>query len=116
MNNKAEVLQLICDKFNVSHEQMKSTSRRRDTVNARQMYAYWLRTFPKMTLTDIAKEIRDVPFDHTTVIHSIYQIKNLIDTEVHLKAIWDSLPAYNVQSFTSLRYSPQHSHNSPQCQ
>ena len=106
MNNKQEVLENICNQFGVTYDQIMSNSRRRDTVNARQMYAYWLRQFAKMTLTDIAKEIREIPLDHTTVIHSISKIKDLIDTETNLKSIWDSLPAYNMHSFTSLKYKP----------
>jgi len=104
MTNKHEVLEKICNQMGVTVEQAKNSRRFRNATEARQMYSYWLKVFAGLTLNEIGKEVRHIPQDHTTVMHSIRHIQNLIHTEDRIKEIWLSLPLPVVTSFTSLKY------------
>lgn len=67
----------------ISVTEMKSKSRKRERVEARQMCMYLLRKYTKLSL----KKIGDMfgGRDHTTAIHARETIKDLIHTEPNIK-------------------------------
>lgn len=73
-----EVLSMVGKHFNVSIEEMKSPSRTRDIVSARQISMFFLYVCAGKTCTYVAKLFNR---DHTTVLRSMTQVKNLMQTE-----------------------------------
>lgn len=65
--------------YSVSIEDMKSKTRMRPIVVARQMSFYMLRRFTELSLHDIGKLFGDR--DHTTVIHGLNTIRDLASTD-----------------------------------
>jgi len=64
--------------FRISEADMFSHSRKREYVEARQMYTSLLFNNLQATLVTIGK---DVGIDHATVLHSIKLVDNLRDTQ-----------------------------------
>lgn len=79
----AEVFRIVCKYFDVDVEKAKSKSRKRELVEARQVYCYICKLYTKASLKTIAGYIGGR--DHTTAIHSIQEVKNHISTERHFK-------------------------------
>ena len=70
------VIELTAKKFGFSTHDLLSSSRRRPLVYARQVGMYVLRECTELSLPKIAELFGGK--DHTTVLHSIEKIKNLI--------------------------------------
>jgi chromosomal replication initiator protein len=58
---------------------IKSRSRKREILRARQLCIYIIRKYTGMSLKSIGEQFGDR--DHTTVIHSLNTIKDLMDTK-----------------------------------
>ena len=71
------ILMEICDILNVSRKDILSTSRARDFVFARQLYCYAARQLTGYSLKAVGKKINR---DHTTVIHSVNEVKDFLAT------------------------------------
>ena len=87
-NSKREISvdyiqKMVCDYFNISVEQMHSTSRKREIVQARQLAMYFAKTMTKNSLASIGVDIGGK--DHATVLHAVRTVKNLIDTDKHFR-------------------------------
>lgn len=77
------ILNAVAEEWGVTVERIKSKSRRAEYVEARQVYC------------KLAKQITGAPFanigaklngrDHTTIIHSIRHINDIIDTDPYIK-------------------------------
>lgn len=63
-------------------EKISIKSRKRELVECRQLFCKIIRDIKKneLSLSQIGAEIRD-DFDHSTVIHSISQMENMIETD-----------------------------------
>lgn len=73
-------LEKVCKHYSVNEYNMKSKSRKRNIVTARQMCMYFLRTNLSLTLNEIGRITGGR--DHTTVIHSINLIKSQLSIPV----------------------------------
>lgn len=77
---RAITAQLILDssaeRFDFTVEELCGTSRRRPLVNARQIAMYVMRELTDMSYPAIAREFGGR--DHTTVIHSVEKVKNVM--------------------------------------
>lgn len=105
MNNIEKIaLDKICELKGVTPEMVLSKSRQRDKVEARQLFMYWLKENTTHTLTTIGRMLGYR--DHTTVIHSISHIKDIIHTDDAIKEIWVHLRENCHTSFTSLKHRP----------
>ncbi|HPB01452.1 MAG: chromosomal replication initiator protein DnaA [Bacteroidales bacterium] len=87
-NSKREISidyiqKMVCDYFNISVEQMHSSSRKREIVQARQLAMYFAKTMTKSSLASIGVDIGGK--DHATVLHAVRTVKNLIDTDKHFR-------------------------------
>ncbi len=76
--------------WNTAYEKLLQKSRKRETVQARQITMYLAKIFTKNSLKTIGEHFGGR--DHTTVIHSCETVKDLMDT--------DSAYRENVQELT----------------
>lgn len=72
----SQVLQATAEYFDVTIEDLRSKSRSRTLVNARQIAMYLLRELTDMSLPRIGQELGDR--DHTTVMYADRKIRNLM--------------------------------------
>lgn len=76
------ILSLVADTFNVSIEDLKSNSRKREISWARQIGMYLMRQHTDLSLPRIGEEFGGK--DHTTVIYSCEKIAQLKETDHNL--------------------------------
>ena len=69
----------MCDYFTIPVEQVKSKTRKREIVQARQISMFLAKAFTKNSLKTIGEHFGGR--DHTTVIHSCQTVKDLMDTD-----------------------------------
>lgn len=69
-----DILDSVCNHFNVSTTAVMSRSRKRDYVVARQVSMYLAQKYTKMPASRIGKLVGGR--DHSTVIHSCTQVEN----------------------------------------
>ena len=69
-----DILDTVCNHFNVSTAAVTSRSRKRDYVVARQVSMYLAQKYTKMPASRIGKLVGGR--DHSTVIHSCTQVEN----------------------------------------
>ena len=72
----ALILSKTIDMYNFSHEELIGASRRRPLVTARQVAMYTFRELTDLSYPAIAREFGGR--DHTTVIHAVDKIRNLM--------------------------------------
>lgn len=78
MTDKGTVIKIIIEHFNYSFDQILKQDRRRDLVFARNCLTYFLFKYTKMSKVAIGLLLGR---DHTSVIHSLKALQDLIDTE-----------------------------------
>lgn len=80
-DNQKEVLikQCVAKHFNIKVEDLYNRSRRAEILIPRQLAMYFIRTKTRQGLKAIADTF--IGFDHTTVMNSVKQIQNAIDTK-----------------------------------
>lgn len=76
--------QVVCDHFNIPVDNIKSKTRKREIVQARQVVMYFARNLTKSSLATIGAEVGGK--DHATVLHACKTVNNLMDTEKHFKS------------------------------
>lgn len=74
------IQKMVCDFYQVPMDQVRSKTRRREIVQARQITMYLSRKYTKSSLHQIANTVGN--FDHTTVLHSCNAVANMMDTDV----------------------------------
>lgn len=70
---------LVCDFFDMPSELLKSKTRKREIVQARQISMFLSKKFTKTSLANIGKFFGGR--DHSTVIHACQTVSNLMDTD-----------------------------------
>jgi len=80
-DNQKEVLikECIAKHFNIKVEDLYNRSRKAEVLIPRQLAMYFIREKTKIGLKEIAYSF--VGFDHTTVMNSVKQVQNAIDTQ-----------------------------------
>jgi chromosomal replication initiator protein len=73
---------VVVDMFNVSIEDLKGSSRRREISQARQIGMYLMRQHTDLSLPKIGEEFGGK--DHTTVLYSCEKIAQLKETDSNL--------------------------------
>ena len=76
------IIDVVCEQFNVSREDILGTKRNREIVYPRQIVMYLCRNLTDIPLQSIGKEIGGK--DHSTVIHGIEKITKEIETNSDL--------------------------------
>lgn len=74
-----DILEKVCNHFNVTVSAVSSKSRKRDLVVARQVSMYLAQKYTKMPASRIGKLVGGR--DHSTVIHSCMQVENRLKTD-----------------------------------
>jgi len=73
------IQKLVCDFYNVSIDSVKSKTRKREIVQARQIAMYFAKDLTKASLKNIGTHFGNR--DHSTVIHVCQTVNDLIDTD-----------------------------------
>jgi len=73
------IQKVVCDYFNLPLELMKSKTRKREVVQARQIAMYFSKQLTKSSLATIGAHCGGK--DHATVLHACRTVNNLIDTD-----------------------------------
>ena len=74
-----EIVETVCDHFNVSTTAVSSRSRKREHVMARQVAMYLTQKYTKMPASRIGQLVGGR--DHSTVIHSCSQVEKRLTTD-----------------------------------
>ena len=74
-----DIEKTVCEYYKISSERLRTKRRHRDIMKARQVYMYLSRKLTQHTLRQIADHIGG--YDHTTVVHAVQTVQNLMDTE-----------------------------------
>lgn len=77
------IKKLVADYFNMEIDQLHAKSRKRPIVIARQLSMYLAKNYTEETLKDIGRNFGNR--DHSTVIHSLKTIQDMIDTQPKFK-------------------------------
>jgi len=77
------IQKVVCNYFNINVEVIKSKTRKREIVQARQIAMYFAKSFTKSSLVEIGKVMGGK--DHATVLHACKMVNNLIDTDKRFK-------------------------------
>lgn len=73
----------VCDYFDIDEMTLKSKTRKREIVQARQIAMYFSKQLTKSSLATIGSYIGGR--DHATVLHACTTVRNLIDTDKTFK-------------------------------
>ena len=76
------IIEYVCERYMITPEAMQATNRKRNVIECRQVIHWMLKnnvTFNTMSLEAIGNIVGGK--DHATVLHSVKQINNLIQTD-----------------------------------
>ena len=77
------IQKVVSDYFQLDTETLKSKTRKRHIVQARQLAMYFSNKFTKASLANIGSQIGDR--DHATVLHAVKTVDNLVATDKQFK-------------------------------
>ncbi len=83
------IQKIVCDYFNISVDSLKSKTRKREIVQARQVAMYFAKAFTKNSLAVIGSIIGGK--DHATVLHACRTVQNLMETDKKFKQYVDDI-------------------------
>lgn len=73
------IQKVVCNFFNLSSDQLHNNTRKRETVQARQIAMFFSKNLTKCSLATIGSQIGGK--DHATVLHACKTVNNLIETD-----------------------------------
>ena len=79
-----KIIEIVADYYGTTPEKMLSNNRKRENVLPRQVAMYMMRYNSRLALNRIGEIMqgkRPLPFDHTTVIHSIRIVFDMMETD-----------------------------------
>lgn len=77
------IQKVVCDYFGLPIDVIKSKTRKREVVQARQITMFFAKSFTKSSLASIGLQCGGK--DHATVLHACKTVNNLIDTDKRFK-------------------------------
>ncbi|HTF04213.1 MAG TPA: helix-turn-helix domain-containing protein, partial [Bacteroidia bacterium] len=83
------IQKVVCDYFDLPIELLKSKTRKREVVQARQIAMYFAKSMTKSSLATIGMHCGGK--DHATVLHACRTVNNLMDTDKRFRAYIDEL-------------------------
>ena len=83
-----DIMKKVSTLYNVSVDEMKSSSRHSRLIRPRFMAMYLSRTFTDLTTSDIGREFER---DHSTVVNAVNKIEELIKEDPQFKEIIDDV-------------------------
>lgn len=90
------IQKVVCDYFELPLELLKSKTRKREVVQARQLAMYFSKTLTKSSLSHIGLHCGGK--DHATVLHACRTVNNLIETDKKFRSyVTDIQKRINIQ-------------------
>src|SRR5690606_9856807 len=83
VTSATDVIEAVCEHFNVSEKDLRGRARTRDIAHPRQVAMYLLREETEISLEEVG---RTLGRDHTTVMHGIRKIEKQLEEDVQLRA------------------------------
>jgi chromosomal replication initiator protein len=83
------IQKVVCDYYNIPVDMVKSKTRKREIVQARQIAMFFAKDFTKSSLKNIGSHFGNR--DHSTVIHACQTVNDLIDTDKKFRHDVDEL-------------------------
>lgn len=83
------IQKIVCDYFDLPIEKLKSTTRKREVVQARQIAMYFSKKMTKSSLASIGAHCGGK--DHATVLHACRTVTNLSETDRQFKVYLEDL-------------------------
>jgi len=83
------ITKTVCDYFNLPLDSLGVKTRKRETVQARQIAMYFSKSMTKSSLAAIGSQIGGK--DHATVLHACRTVANLKDTDKNFKVYLDEI-------------------------
>lgn len=83
------IQKIVCDYFELPLETLKSKTRKREVVQARQLAMYFSKSLTKSSLSSIG--IHCGGKDHATVLHACRTVNNLIETDKKFKTYYTEI-------------------------
>jgi chromosomal replication initiator protein len=83
------IQKVVCDYFDLPIELMKSKTRKREVVQARQIAMFFSKKMTKSSLANIGAHCGGK--DHATVLHACRTVANLSETDKHFRAYLEDL-------------------------
>ncbi len=83
------IQKVVSDYFQLDTETLKSKTRKRHIVQARQLAMFFAKKYTKSSLASIGMEIGDR--DHATVLHACKTVDNLVSTDKQFKKFVDDI-------------------------
>jgi chromosomal replication initiator protein len=80
---------VVCDYFDMPLELLKSKTRKREIVQARQLSMYFSKQLTKNSLASIGQQCGNK--DHATVLHACRTVNNLKETDKRFRTYVDDL-------------------------
>ncbi|MTQ97675.1 chromosomal replication initiator protein DnaA [Pseudoflavonifractor sp. BIOML-A6] len=85
------IIEEVCKFYNIENDALRGQGRTKDTALARQIAMYLIRRMTSLSLKEIGREFEGR--DHTTVMHSIERVENLMKTNPEIAEIIKDLNA-----------------------
>ena len=73
------IQKVVCNYYNITTDSLKSKTRKREIVQARQVAMYFSKNLTKSSLATIGSQIGGK--DHATVLHACKTVNNLVETD-----------------------------------
>jgi chromosomal replication initiator protein len=73
------IQKVVCNYFNITPDQLHINTRKRETVQARQIAMFFSKSLTKCSLATIGSQIGGK--DHATVLHACKTVNNLVETD-----------------------------------
>jgi chromosomal replication initiator protein len=83
------IQKIVCDYFDLPIEMLKSKTRKREVVQARQISMYFSKKMTKSSLANIGAHCGGK--DHATVLHACRTVVNLSETDKQFRHYLDEL-------------------------
>jgi chromosomal replication initiator protein len=83
------IQKVVCDYFKLNMDIMKSKTRKREVVQARQIAMFFAKNFTKASLATIGAHCGGK--DHATVLHACKTVNNLMETDKRFRSYVDEL-------------------------
>lgn len=83
------IQKLVCEYFNIAVDDVKSKTRKREIVQARQIAMYFAKDLTKASLKNIGSHFGNR--DHSTVIHACQTVNDLVETDKKFRYDVDEL-------------------------
>jgi chromosomal replication initiator protein len=83
------IQKIVCDYFNMPVDSLRSKTRKREIVQARQIAMFFAKSLTKSSLATIGTMIGGK--DHATVLHACKTVNNLIETDKRFRVYIDEI-------------------------